>query len=123
MNEGDMGLLELVVEFNVAGMTAMTLYITVMSGYLFVAYMIGIKLTRLQCAIITGLFLWFSVFVTLGTVGYFARATQLKGLFSDFTPSGITMDNWVTYSSSGLEIVGIFAALKFMWDVRHPKTE
>ena len=123
MNEGDMGLLELVVEFNVAGMTAMTLYLTVVSGYLLVAYMIGDKLTRLQCAIVTGLFLWFSVFITMGTMGYFGRAHQLSSLFSDFTPSGLKMDTWVIWSSSVLEFIGIFAALKFMWDVRHPKTE
>lgn len=121
MNEGDMGLLELVAEFNVAGMTAMTLYLTAMSGYLLVAYMIGNKLTRLQCVIVTGLFLWFSVFVTLGTAGYFGRAYQLSGLFSEFKPSGMVMDTWVLWASSGLELVGIFAALKFMWDVRHPK--
>jgi hypothetical protein len=123
MNEGDMGLLELVAEFNVAGMTAMTLYLTAVSGYLFVAYMIGNKLTRLQCAIITGLFLWFSVFVVIGTAGYFSRAVQLRGLYNEFTPSGMTMDTWVVWSSSGLELVGLLAALKFMWDVRHPKTE
>ena len=123
MNDRDMGLLELVAEFNVAGMTAMTLYLTAVSGYLLVAYMIGSKLTRLQCTIITCLFLWFSVFVTIGTAGYLGRATQLRGFYSEFTPSGLSMDSWVVWSSSGLELIGILAALKFMWDVRHPKAE
>jgi len=123
MNEGDMGLLELVAEFNVAGMTAMTLYLTAMSGYLLVAYMVGAKLTRPQCAIITGLFLWFTIFVFLGTAGYFGRAAQLSGLYSEFIPSGMTMDTWVVWWSGGLELVGILAALKFMWDVRHPRME
>jgi hypothetical protein len=85
--------------------------------------MIGSKLTRLQCAIVTGLFLWFSAFVTIGTAGYFGRAYQLRGLYSEFTPSGMVMDTWVIWSSSGLELVGILAALKFMWDVRHSKSE
>jgi hypothetical protein len=123
MTEADMGILELVVEFNVAGMTAMALYLTVVSGYLLMAYIIGRSLTTLQCAIVTGLFLWFALFVTIGTAGYFGRAFQLTGLFDEFTPAGLTMASWVIWGSSGLEFVGIMASLKFMWDIRHPKTE
>ena len=122
MSEVDIGIYDLIIQFNLAGMTAMALYLTAVSGYLLMAYMIGRNLTTLQCSIITGLFLWFTLFITIGTAGYFGRAIQLIDLL-EFAPSGIKLAPWVIWGSSGFEFVGIFASLKFMWDVRHPKTE
>ena len=117
----DAELFNLIAEFNIAGMTAMALYLTAASGYLLVSYLVGANLTRLQLVVITGLFLWFSLFLTYGTVGYFGRALYFFEQLQ-VKPPGIGMNYWVLVLSAGFEFFGVFACLKFMWDVRHPKT-
>lgn len=118
----DLGYFELMVEFNVAAMTAMGMYITVATGYLIAAYLIGRQLTTLQAAIVTVLFAWFSLFMTLGTIGYLSRAAYFYGLL-EVAPPGLAMNSTIIFIASGFEFLGIGACLKFMWDVRHPKTE
>ena len=55
-------------------MTAMTLYVTAVSGYLLVAYFIGQSLTFIQVSTFTVLFLAFSGFMTYGAFGFFENA-------------------------------------------------
>ena len=118
----DLEYFALMVEFNVAAMTAMGMYITVASGYLIAAYLIGRQLTSLQAAIITGLFTWFALFMTLGTVGYFSRAKYFYESLES-APPGVAMNSTIILVAVGFELFGIVACLKFMWDVRHPKAE
>ena len=118
----DADYLALMVEFNVAAMTAMGMYITVASGYLIAAYLIGRQLSALQAAIITVLFTWFALFMAIGTIGYFSRAAYFYESLL-VKPPGIAMNFWIIYVAVGFELLGIIACLKFMWDIRHPKTE
>jgi hypothetical protein len=113
---------QLMIEYNVAAMTAMGMYLTAASGYLVVAYLIGRQLTGLQTAIITCLFLWFNLFMAYGTYGYFSRAAYFYSLL-EVPPPGVQMNALIIVTAVSLELVGIIACLKFMWDVRHPKKE
>lgn len=98
--------------------SAMGLYLTVISGYLLVAYFLGSELTRLQTVIITVLFVFFGTANTFAIVSYFESAayfghTYGAGRAPLWAGPGIA----VTFGG------GILAALKFMWDVRQPKGE
>jgi hypothetical protein len=98
-------------------------YFSVLSAYLIVAYFVGSSLTRQQVLAITGLYLTVQLFTTWGTFNYFSAGRIF-----------ITMANMderylrpppvhPSYIAAVLFIIGIFAGLKFMWDIRHPKTE
>jgi hypothetical protein len=98
--------------------TNMSLYITAVSGYVLIAYFLGKNLTRLQAAIITVLFIYFSFFITFITLAFFQNA-----LYFGTTYGLGRVPSWPASSAGIIQSLGIVAALKFMWDVRHPKTE
>ena len=102
-----------------AGSTsAMSLYLTVMSGYLLVAYLVGKELSFLQTTIITTLFVSFSIFNTVVMVSYLQTA-----YFYGHTYGLARLPGWATEVSAIMLAGGILAAVKFMWDARHPKKE
>ena len=98
--------------------SAMGLYVTVTSGFLLVAYLAGNELTRLQTVIISVLYVTFAVFNTIAVVSYFQNA-----FYFGHTYGAGRMPYWPVYGLGTLFSLGILASLKFMWDVRHPKTE
>ena len=118
----DLDYFALMVDFNVAAMTAMGMFLTATSGYLIAAYFIGRQLTSLQAAIITGLFTWFALQMAFSTFAYLERAKYFLDSL-EVAPPGIGINSTIIFFAIGFEIFGIIACLKFMWDVRHPKTE
>lgn len=112
----DVEIYSLLVQFNIAAMTATALFLTAASGYLAVAYLVGAKLTRMQNLTVSTLFVGFGLFFTYGTFGYFARATYFYSLLA-VKPPGISMNEAIPFVVSGFELMGIFACLKFMHDV------
>ena len=108
----------LVADMNGYAMTAMSLYVTGVSGYLLVAYFIGPKLTLIQVAIFTGLFLMFSGFMTYGSVGFLENAHYFS---QDYGRA--YSKPWTGELSLITQIGGMLASVYFMWSVRHPKTE
>jgi hypothetical protein len=112
----------LMVEYNIAAMTAMGMYITVASGYLIAAFLIGRQLTTLQAAIITVMFSWFAAFMAMGTAGYFDRAKYFYDSL-EVQPPGLAMNSAIIIVAVSFELLGILVCLKFMWDIRHPKKE
>ena len=108
----------LVTELLGAASGAMSLYLTVISGYLLVAYLVGKELTFLQTIIITTLFIFFCTTNTIATMSYMQSAHYFGQTYGEGrAPS------WAAPVTGTLLALGVFAALKFMWDVRHPKTE
>ena len=106
----------LVADMNGYALTAMSLYVTGVSGYLLVAYLIGSKLTTVQVAIFTVLFLVFSGFMTYGAFGFFENAH----LFSREYGRAYARP-WAGDMALITQIGGIWASIYFMWIVRHPK--
>ena len=102
-----------------AGSTsAMSLYLTVMSGYLLVAYLVGKELSFLQTTIVTTLFMFFTITNTVATVLYMKNAYYFSHTYgAGFLPG------WTGPVTGILLAGGILAAVKFMWDVRHQKKE
>ena len=102
--------------------TTSALFLTVISGYLVVAYLLGRDLTKSQFRIFTGIFIVFAGaqiaghFITMLTMGNIAAKSVTLG------GSARPMMFWsVVYLVIHLAIAA--ACLKFMWDIRHPKTE
>lgn len=94
----------------------MTLYLSVVTGYLIVAYLVGSKLTKFQSAFITVLFTVFAIHFTLSSFGSFevAYATHQK-----FSPAGTVGPSPIMNRSLAVfQLVGVLGCLKFMWDVR-----
>ena len=111
---------ELIVAYNTGVLTGITVYFSALTGYLIVAYMIGYKLTGMQSAIITVGFIVFQSLISFGTIGMGTRAVFLIDKTTEEYRSGIMINDAVVVTLSLLLLGGVAAALKFMWDVRHP---
>ena len=94
-----------------------SMFLTVVSGYLAIAYFMGRSLTSAQVTIITGIFLMFTL-VQIG--GHLSTMMELGAMTPqiDALSEGTSMANiWaVLFLIINLSIVA--ASLKFMWDVR-----
>ena len=111
MSQGNMG-------------TMLALYFSVLSGYLVVSYLIGNKLTTLQSTLISGLFVIFGILCVIGTVAYLGRAAFLLQ-FTDETYRS-PLSDLIPYTpliTAAILLIGVVACLKFMLDLRHPKSE
>jgi hypothetical protein len=102
----------------------LSLYLTATTGYLIVIYLVGIKLTRSQLAIISGLYLAFALIATYLTIAYGLRgmhyADELRKVNADVPVySRVSIPTVL----AAVLLVGIGACLKFMWDVRHRDTD
>jgi hypothetical protein len=106
------------------GVDVLTLYITITSGYLIVAYLIGDKLTKTQVAIVNTLYIVMSSIAAYGTTIWIVR-----GVYFSLQQSAIEVGmplhaTYIVPAMIGVFMIGgIVTCLKFMWDVRHPKAE
>ena len=99
-------------------------YLSVTSGYLIVAYLVGNNLTRMQNTLITGLYIIFAVLIAVGLVANFDRAAYLLEFTEETYRSPLSSGlPAVAIIAGPILLIGVAACVKFMWDVRHPKTE
>jgi hypothetical protein len=101
------------------GTTALTFYLTVVSGYLVVAYFAGDELTRNQAVFVTALFVVFGSFAMWGSMAYFYQAglyiTEAAGnTTGDVRPRGL----WPHHIVGLMEGLGLIGAVGFMRDIR-----
>ena len=102
----------------------LSFYMTVTSGFLIVAYLAGKNLSTPQVFIISTLYIGMAALAA-----YAATVWVLRGYF--FAYQQLEMDDSIPiYATYGIPYClglflfgGIFASMKFMWDVRHPKPE
>ena len=102
-----------------------TLFLSIVSGYLLVAYLVGAKLTRAQVVIISTLFVvgaslqcWALLTQEIAMEEYLAAKAQLSPL-TKFQHS-VANGKAGTVIASAV-VLGTIAALYFMWSVRHPR--
>jgi hypothetical protein len=122
MNEAE--LMEVAMSAYSNSLATLAIYITLLMGYIVAAYIIGEKLVGSQAAIISTLYSLLMVtiiaaFVSFIRVGYenaylaWEMSTQRKvGPVPLLAELGVVV-----------MVFCYLASLKFMWDVRHPKTE
>ena len=108
------------------GVNALMLYLTVITGYLVVAYFVGSELTRSQSRFISILFVVFAIYSLWGVTQYWwagemARVVLEAGdLGKNISLNFIGVNPAVIAGPMG--IAGIYGALRFMSDVRRPKS-
>ena len=102
------------------------MYLALVSGYLIVAYLIGEKLSRVQVVIINTLFVVWTAMHVSSLVGEIRAVGRIQDKLVElgvFTMQSPQETESVAFSFVIIQIVGILAALYFMHNVRHTKTE
>ena len=99
-----------------SSMSVAALYLSTVSGYLVVAYILGSKLTRMQSIIITSLFTVVASLEILAAVNIHAAIHYYSTTYG----AGRTTP-WMSGAIGVVQSAGVLASLKFMWDIRHPK--
>ena len=103
-----------------SGMSAVTLYLTVVTTYLVAAYLAGEKLTRFQTFLTTSLFIVFALVFTLGSVAFFQSASAISARFGNEVGISVFPIRYA-WIIGFAEIFGILGSLRFMFDVRSKK--
>ena len=100
------------------------LYFSGVSAYLIAAYMVGEKLTTPQSITISGGFVLFAILSITGFYGLGLRLAEITGELRELRTEHayLTSESGVLMSSL-IFIIGILASLRFMWSIRHRKTE
>ena len=104
-------------------MRAVSIYLPLVSAYLIAAFTTGAKLNRSQAITVSTLFVFGS-----GLFAYTAVANLKKQMWGIEQLKEISRQDYY-FSDTTVLLLGIFlfagiiASLKFMWDIRHPKTE
>ena len=101
------------------GLTCVMGYFSVLASYLIAAYVVGSSLTRQQLVTVTGLYLLMQIFMTWGAVVYFYSARLMVGQLMQGQQQPIGPHT----VALPLLVIGVFAGLKFMWDMRQSETE
>jgi len=99
-----------------------TLYLTVFSGYLIVAFMAGAKLSSAQVTFVSLGFLVACGFIIWGATVYWNIGFVAAKKLGSGYPEIWIIDLNPAYIAVPLLVAGVVGALVFMWSVRHPKT-
>lgn len=104
----------------------LALLITIISGYLVVAYIAGAKMTRAQVTLVNVLYVLMSAFLIWACREMALRAA----VFEDTAYAMATGPVSELYARGDVAVaiisafsLALLASFKFMWDVRHPKPE
>ncbi len=107
--------------------TAGLTFLTVVSGYLIVAYLVGADLKRGQAALISALFVGYSTAQILAQMSQIGSLMRFSSATAELFPDALISTSpaliQLGYAWPFLELLAMLASLKFMWDIRHPKTE
>lgn len=102
-----------------------TIYFTLVSAYLVVAFLVGSSLTRIQLFIVNTLYiLWSLATINSLYIGMRAAVKFQDGLIemdSKFFVDDTSTAFWV-FGFMFVQAAGIIASLYFMWSVRHPQS-
>lgn len=97
-----------------AGMMATTIYLSVLTAYLFTAYTVGAKLSLFQHIFVTVLFLVFASVFTFATWGLLNAAVTLY----ESRPDSDRVQTYLAFLIGFSQAAGILGALMFMLNIR-----
>ena len=124
LTEYELADLALTAQGNATPITA--LFVTIMSGYLIVAWLVGEKLTRTQVIFINALFILFQFNLILGWSATWARSYKLGTTLISIDPTFYSLGVNTTATLILFAVTMVFSipgCINFMWNVRHPKKE
>ena len=115
---------DLLTSTSFAAVESFSMYVALMAAYLVSAYFAGQNMTRSQVVLVSILYSIAALGMTWNTYTYMSRAIPLADALGTLNPN-------LTYGAQPfarniaavIEVLGVLCALKFMWDVRHPKSE
>ena len=98
-------------------------FLSVVFAYIVTAYLVGAKLTRTQVHLLSFVFLIVATLLVWSMASLVNGGVRLNQLaYPDIRGSFFASQLWLPQVVLGVGIVVLGIALKFMWDVRHPKT-
>lgn len=104
--------------------TAMALYLSILSGYLIIAYLVGRKLSRTQVIILSTMFLFASAFCTMILTTWWQRALEFALEAQVINPERVVSNSQTAVRGVAvLFSLGILSSLYFMWNIRHTEEE
>lgn len=107
------------------GVNALLLYLTVISGYLVVAFVVGAQLTRAQARFVSALFVVFATYALWGVGQYWWTGDMARVVLESGEMGQHVRLNYLGLNPAVISVpmglAGIAGALKFMWDVRRER--
>lgn len=101
-----------------------SLFITLLSGYLMVAYLAGADMTSSQTGIVSTLYLLICAVLLAAIFALSTRANEMAALSVEMSTQRVLGPQlWLSLGVISIFVFCVGASLKFMWDVRHTKTE
>ena len=102
-------------------------FLTVTSGYLIVAYLVGDKLTRAQVVLVSALFFFYATAQILAQISQINSILHIDHIMYESFPKS-PMQRSSSAARLGfvwpvLEFLAVCACLHFMWSIRHPKID
>ena len=113
-------LLDVAGTYHALGISALVANFSIMSAYLLASYVVGAKLNRMQVTIISALFITASLGMTWATGAYLYIAQDFLIQSGQKLPITAIQPHEMLVP---IFLLGMFACLIFMWQVRHRKTE
>jgi len=101
--------------------TMFTVYLSLISGYLAVAYFVGSKLSLLQTLSFTALFIFGSGGQALGQWNVNRQTSELLARLAEIRPLNEFEINYIANGNAWVIAmsVGVVVSIAFMWSVRH----
>jgi len=110
-------------DFLQVGLLCMSVYLTVITGYLIVAYSVGRQLSRFQLWTVTFLFLAFATILTLACLASLrsAIAMFLAVQTGAADSSVFTLLSHSAYVAPAIQLLGIAMSISFMRNIRRTR--
>lgn len=115
---------ELATSTALAAVETFGMYVTVLASYMVVAYLAGKRLTKVQAATASTLFIVASTLTAYTSTSFFFRVVPWVDSLERINPGKYYgAQPFVGYWMGGLMGLGILASLLFMWQVRHSSSD
>ncbi len=106
--------------------THIAIFLTLVTAYLVVAYLVGTKLTRAQVSVATSIYLIAYIFESIIMMAIFRSVIngiqRYRERFTVYDPESIYSIVAAGYIGVAILTLILMASLWFMWSIRHPKS-
>jgi len=107
--------------------THISIFLTIISAYLIVSYLVGRKLTSLQVSVATSIYIVSYIFEAIILAGLYRTMINsvqaYRERFSVINPTSIDSITVASYVGVMIIIAILLSSLWFMWGVRHSEKE
>jgi hypothetical protein len=117
-------LADLLASFSGDTLVYIPMVISVVSGYLVVAWLVGNRLSRSQVSLVNVLYVSFMLLLGFSWAKRVSVALSYQDELIAKNPNRVEVQgDWLVVVVFVMTSIVLIATLKFMWDIRHPKSE